>query len=146
DLEEQFDLAIRIRDKASEANNAVIEIRKIKEEVASRTEKSSDAGLKAAGERLGTNLTAREEEIYQTRNQGGQDPLAVPIKINKRIASLNRVVNNGFCMKQETAYEIFEEVSAELKVQTDRLQQVIATDLAAFNAEAKRAGVPVINP
>lgn len=146
DLEEQFDLAIRIRDKVSEANNAVIEIRKIKEEVASRTEKSSDAGLKAAGERLVTNLTAVEEEIYQTRNQSGQDPLNFPIKINNRIASLNRVVNNGDGKPIGAAYEIFEEVSAELKVQTDRLQQVIATDLAAFNAEAKRAGVPVINP
>ena len=31
DLQEQFDLAIQIRDKVSEANNAVIQIRKIKE-------------------------------------------------------------------------------------------------------------------
>jgi hypothetical protein len=29
-------------------------------------------------------------------------------------------------------------------VQTDRLEQVLATDLAAFNAEAKRAGVSAI--
>ena len=31
DLQEQFDLAMQIRDKVSEANNAVIQIRSIKE-------------------------------------------------------------------------------------------------------------------
>jgi photosystem II stability/assembly factor-like uncharacterized protein len=144
DLKEQFDLALQIRDKVSEANNAVIQIRKIKEDVASRTKESSDSSLKAAAERLVTNLTAVEEEIYQTRNQSGQDPLNFPIKINNRIASLNRVVNAGDGKPIGNAYEIFKDVSAELKVQTDRLQQVLTTDLAAFNAEARRAGVGII--
>jgi photosystem II stability/assembly factor-like uncharacterized protein len=144
DLKEQFDLAIRIRDKVSEANNAVIQIRSIKGQVAERTGKSTDAALKAAGERLGANLTSVEEEIYQTRNQSGQDPLNFPIKINNRIASLNRVVNAGDGKPIGAAYEIFKDVTAELKVQTDRLQQVLAKDLAAFNVEAKRAGVAPI--
>ena len=144
DLKEQFDLALQIRDKVSEANNAVIQIRKIKDDVASRTKESSDSSLKAAAERLVTNLTAVEEEIYQTRNQSGQDPLNFPIKINNRIASLNRVVNAGDGKPIGSAQEIFTDVSAELKVQTDRLEQVLTTDLAAFNTEAKRAGVAVI--
>jgi photosystem II stability/assembly factor-like uncharacterized protein len=146
DLKEQFDFAIRIRDKVSEANNAVIQIRRIKGEIANRTEKSSDPALKAAGERLAGSLTSVEEEIYQTRNQSGQDPLNFPIKINNRIAGLNRVVNAGDGKPIAVAYEIFKEVSAELKVQTDRLQQVLAKDLTAFNVEAKRAGIEPINP
>jgi len=32
----------------------------------------------------------------------------------------------------------------ELKAETDRLQQVLSKELAAFNAEAKRAGVDPI--
>jgi hypothetical protein len=141
DLKEQFDLAIRIRDKVSEANNAVIRIRRVKEQLADRMTKSSNAALKAAGERLAANLTAVEAEIYQTRNQSGQDPLNFPIKINNRIAGLNRVVNAGDGKPIGSAYEILEDVTAELKVQTDRLQLVLAKDLAAFNAAAKRAGV-----
>ena len=146
DLKEQFDLALRIRDKVSEANNAVIQIRRIKTQVAERTGKSTDAGLRTAGDRLTSGLTAVEEEIYQTRNQSGQDPLNFPIKINNRIASLNRVVNAGDGKPIGSAYEIFQDVTAELKVQTDRLQQVLAKDLATFNAEAKRAGVAPIDP
>jgi hypothetical protein len=36
------------------------------------------------------------------------------------------------------AEAVFKDLVAELKVQTDRLQQVVTRDLAAFNAEAKR--------
>ena len=36
DLREQFDLAIQIRDKVSEANNAVIQIRALKTQIADR--------------------------------------------------------------------------------------------------------------
>ena len=49
DLKEQFDLAIQIRDKVSEANRAVIRIREMKQQVAERLTKSTDAQLKTAG-------------------------------------------------------------------------------------------------
>jgi hypothetical protein len=141
DLKEQFDLAIRIRDKVSEANNAVIQIRNLKQQITERTAKSANAPLKAAGDRLAKNLSAVEEDIYQVRNQSNQDPLNFPIKINNRLASLLRVVNNGDGKPIGNAEPLLKEMSAELKVQTDRLQQVLATDGAAFNAEATRAGV-----
>jgi photosystem II stability/assembly factor-like uncharacterized protein len=138
DLQEQFDLAIRIRDKVSEANGAVLRIRDIKKQVAERLAKSTDRRLKTAGDRLTKNLSAVEEQIYQVRNQSGQDPLNFPIKTNNRIAGLLRVVNFGDGKPIGNAHAIFEDLAAELKGHTDRLQQVIAADLTAFNAEAKR--------
>jgi photosystem II stability/assembly factor-like uncharacterized protein len=141
DLQEQFDLALRIRDKVSEANNAVIRIRNIKRDVTDRLSKSSDAPLKAAGDRLSANLSAIEEEIYQVRNQSNQDPLNFPIKINNRLASLLRVVNTGDGKPIANAEPIFRDLSGELEVQTDRLEKVVTSDLPAFNAEAKRLGL-----
>jgi len=138
DLQEQFDLAIRIRDKVSEANNAVIRIRSLKKDVSERVGKSTDKKLTAAAERLTKNLSAVEEEIYQVRNQSGQDPLNFPIKTNNRLAGLLRVVNFGDGKPIGNAEAIFTDLVAELKVHTDRLQQVLATDLPAFNAETKR--------
>ena len=52
-----------------------------------------------------------------------------------------RVVNSGDGKPIANASPIFKDVTAELKVHTDRLQQVITRDLTAFNAEAKRAGL-----
>jgi photosystem II stability/assembly factor-like uncharacterized protein len=141
DLLQQFTLALQIRDKASEANNAVIRIRKIKDEVKDRLTKSQDAQLKAAGERLTKSLSAVEEDIYQVRNQSGQDPLNFPIKTNNRLASLLGMTLRGEGKPTANIAPIFEDLKKELKAETDRLDEILTADMAAFNAEAKRAGV-----
>jgi hypothetical protein len=87
DTAQQFALAIQIRDRVSEANNAVIQIRRIKDEVKDRLTKSQDAQLKAAGDRLTDRLSAVEQDIYQVKNQSGQDPLNFPIKLNNKLAA-----------------------------------------------------------
>ena len=141
DLEEQFEISIRIRDKVSEANETVILIRRVKEDVAARLQASDDGRLRAAGDTLNANLSAVEEAIYQVRNQSGQDPLNYPIKINNRIASLLRAVSRGDGKPIGNAEPIFNDLIAELKVQTDRLDEVLGIDLTAFNGEARRLGV-----
>jgi len=141
DLQQQLDIAMAIRDKASEANEAVIQIRRIKKDVADRLAKKSDGKLRAAADRLTGNLTAVEEAIYQVRNRSNQDPLNFPIRINNRIASLLRVVETGDGIPTSNVGPIFTDVKAELKVQTDKLQQTLATDLPAFNEQAERAGL-----
>ncbi len=141
DLQEQFALAIQIRDKVSEANNAVIRIRDIKRDVADRTSKSPDPKLKEAADRLTKNISAVEEEIYQVKNQSGQDPLNFPIKINNRLASLLGIVSDGDFKPIANTYPIFKDLTAELKVQTDKLARVLTTDLPAFNTEARRLGL-----
>ena len=145
DLREQFDLATRIRDKVSEANDAVIRIRAVKDQVKDRLAKSSDPALKTAGDRLTTRVSEIEEEIYQVRNQSGQDPLNFPIKINNRLASLLRAVSLGDGKPIANAEPIFKDLVMELKVQIDRLQEVLLSDLAAFNAEAKRLGLQAVS-
>jgi hypothetical protein len=144
DLQAQFDLAIQIRDKTSEANNAVIRIRDVKAQVAERAGQSADAKLKAAGDKLTASLSTVEGEIYQVKNQSGQDPLNFPIKINNRLASLLSVVTRGDARPIGNAPVIFKDLVAELKVQTDALAKVMASDLVAFNAEATRLGLAAI--
>jgi len=141
DLQEQFALASAIRDKVSEANNAVIRIRSLKDQVKDRLGKSTDAQLKAAGDRLTADLGAIEQEIYQVKNQSGQDPLNFPIKINNRLASLLSMVSRGDARPIGNAPVIFKDLVAELKVQTDKLSTVLGADLAAFNTEVTRLGL-----
>ena len=144
DLREQFDLAIQVRDKASEANTAVIRIRDLKDQIKDRVQKTSDDSLKTLGQRLTDRLNGVEEEIYQVRNQSSQDPLNFPIKINNRLASLLRVISTGDGKPIGNAPAIFKDLSAELKAQTDRLEEILLTEMAAFNAEARRAGLDPI--
>ena len=144
DLQAQFDLAIQIRDKTSEANNAVIQIRAIKAKVAERAGASADPALKRAAETLTNALGAIEQELYQVKNQSGQDPLNFPIKLNNRLASLLSVVSRGDGRPIGNAEPIFKDLVAELKALAAEFAQVVARDLAAFNVEAKRAGLEPI--
>jgi len=145
DLREQFDLAIRIRDKVSEANEAVIRIRDLKKQTADRVTKSQDPALKAAAESFTKHVSDVEEAIYQVRNQSGQDPLNFPIKINNRLATLLRTVTSGDGKPIGAARPIFNDLSGELKVETDRLAKVLADDLAKLNAELKRLGLQEVS-
>jgi hypothetical protein len=141
DLREQFDLAIAIRDKVSEANDAVIKIRELKKQTEERLKSSSDPVLKAAADSFTKHLSEVEESIYQVRNQSGQDPLNFPIKVNNRLATLLRTVTTGDGKPIGAARPIFNDLSAELKVETDRLTKVMREELPKLNAELKRLGL-----
>ena len=145
DLEAQFALAIRIRDKLSEANQAVIRVRDIKGQVRDRLGRSNDARLKTVGDTLVKQISAVEEEIYQVRNQSGQDPLNFPIKVNNRIGTLNRSVNTGDGAPIGNAEPIFNDLVGELKVQTDLLEKILNTELPKLNAELRRLGLTEVN-
>jgi hypothetical protein len=145
DLLEQFEMASRIRDKVNEANNAIIQIRRIKQQLAERVEKSQSADVKAIAEQLQKELTAVEEDVYQVRNQSNQDPLNFPIKTNNRLASLLRVVQAGDGKPVGNIAPIFNDLSAELKAETDRLQRTLTTLLPRFNQLAQRLGLEPIS-
>ena len=145
DMTEQFNLALQIRDRISDANRAVIQIRRIKDEVKDRLTKSQDAPLKTAGDRLTERLSAVEQDIYQVKNQSGQDPLNFPIKTNNRLGSLLGMTLRGEGKPTANIYPIFEDLKKELKSETDRLEEVLSADLAAFNQAAQKAGVAPID-
>jgi hypothetical protein len=141
DLQAQFDFLIQVRDKLTEANNAVILIRRIKADIDERLSRRSDEALNESGATLKKNLSEVESEIYQVRNQSGQDPLNFPIKVNNRLASLLSMAGSGDGRPTTNAPVIFKDLTAELKVQTDKLGAVLAKDLAALNAVLQRLGL-----
>jgi hypothetical protein len=133
DLQAQFDFAMKIRDKTSEANQAVIDIREIKKQIKDRVDKSKDRSLAPGADALTKKLSEVEEEIYQVRNQSNQDPLNFPIKLNNRIAALRRSVETGDARPTNASYIVFKELSAELDVQLARLKALKTADFAEFN-------------
>jgi hypothetical protein len=145
DIQAQFEFASQIRDKVNEANNAVIQMRRIKQQIADRLTKTSNADVKAIAEELTRELTKVEEDVYQVRNQSNQDPLNFPLKTNNRLASLLRVVVAGDGRPTGNTVPIFEDLKAELKAETDRLQRALTTLLPRFNQAAQRAGLETVS-
>ncbi len=145
DLAAQYALAIRIRDKVTEANDAVIQIRDLKKQVDDRLGKTPDAQVHTTGDKLKTDAGGVEKQVYQVRNAAGEDPLNFPIKTNNRLASLLRVVTSGDGPPIAAAEPIFNDLIKELAGETTELQHVLATDLPAFNAQLKRVGLDPVS-
>ena len=133
DLREQFDLLIRIRDKVSEANQAVIRIRQVRAGLRDRMAKSRDGQLRRAAARLLPLLQSVEEDLYQVRNRSGQDPLNFPIKLNNRLAALGRSVGTGDNRPTDGSHKVFEELSAELARHLGRLNAALEREMPAIN-------------
>jgi hypothetical protein len=71
DLRRQWELGLRIRDRVTEANEAVIRIREVRAGITDRLAKANDPGLKAESDRLLPTL--QEIEASPDRNRSGQD-------------------------------------------------------------------------
>lgn len=113
DITEQFDLLTKIRDKVTEANEAVIKIRAYKE---SMGENINPQTLKK--------LNTVEEAIYQVKNESSQDPLNFPIRLNNKIASLGLIVDSGEARPTDGAYVVFNELSEELSVLINEMETI----------------------
>jgi photosystem II stability/assembly factor-like uncharacterized protein len=144
DLQRQFDLAIQIRDRTSDANEAIVRIRDLKTQVQERVEKSKNSRLKELGDVVARQLSAVEEEIYQVRNRSGQDPLNFPIKINNRLAALRRSVETGDARPTDAAYEIFTLLSGDLTRQEAAFAEIQKTYLANFNKAVAGQKLPAV--
>ena len=146
DLRAQYAFGKKVRDKTTEANEAIIAIRRVKTQLDQRLTKSDDAALKSTGATLKTNASSVEESVYQVKNQSGQDPLNFPIKVNNRLANLLSMSERGDGPPGTYMPEIFDILAKELKGYNDRLQTVWKTDLAAVNKELARLKLPPLDP
>jgi len=138
---------MRIRDKTSEANDAVKTIRNVKAQLADRSRRIT--GPKAAAfAQLAANLTTRldavESEIYQVKNQSSQDPLNYPIKLNNKIAALAGVVGGTDAKPTSQSYTVFNDLSAQLDRQLQAMRGPLLVTLPVINATLKEAGLPPI--
>jgi hypothetical protein len=144
DLLEQFKLAKQINDRVNAANEAVVRIRSVKEQIDARLAKTNDAALKTAGQPLVDKLTSVEGEIYQYRNRSSQDPLNFPIRLNNKLAALQGLVEIGDYKPTDQSYSVFKELSDRLNTQFGQLDSLFSIDLANFNKLLQRKKLEVV--
>ncbi|MEW5918747.1 MAG: glycosyl hydrolase, partial [Gemmatimonadota bacterium] len=149
DILAQFNLLIAIRDKTTEANNAVRMVRNMRAQVEDRTGRlTGDNKQQFTGIATGmmSNLTKAEQEAYQVRNESNQDPLNFPIKLNNEIAGVASYVSQGEYRPTRQAIEVFNMLSRELDVHLKAIQSSLDSDLPRLNAILRAAGLPELKP
>jgi hypothetical protein len=145
DLREQFDLAVKVRDKVSQAHEAVLLIRGIKTQIADRRSKLGDkSAARKALDDLEQALSAVEGELYQVKLQSSQDPLNFPIKLNNKIAALQGVIESADIRPTEQTYTVFRTLSNRLDEQLARMDTSVKTTLPPVNQLLQREKIEPI--
>ncbi len=148
DLEAQFALRLRIRDKLSETHDAIGKLRDLRQQVEAweRRVQGQEAQqtIMDAGKALVEQLTAIEEELIQVKAKVRQDTLNHPAKLNVKLAALGGVVASADAAPTQQMYALFDDLAARIDVQLKRLQEIIETDVQSFNTLIHETGVPAI--
>jgi hypothetical protein len=144
----QLSLSIQIRDKLSQVNQAVVDIRAAKkqlEDYAARLKDDAAAKKVADAARdLDKKLTAVEEELYQIKNQSSQDPLNFPIKLNNRLAALLGVVQGTDAGPTKQSNVVFEGLASEANAQLRAADKLLKDDVTQFNKLVRDSNIPAV--
>ena len=149
DLKEQFNLALKIRDKITAVHKAVGNIRSIRNQLNAAVEKAGkDSSLKkmlrTEKDSINKKLTTIEESLYQTKLKANQDILNYPIMLNDKLAGVYDIVNGGTTKPTKQCTEVFEQLDLKADHQLNLLKQIINTDIKRFNEMMISNKVPVI--
>jgi photosystem II stability/assembly factor-like uncharacterized protein len=148
DLTKQFDLLLKIRDKMTGTDDAIIEIRDLRDQITALNKRlkndSREKAIADAGKALDKKMTEVEEALIQTKAKSGQDVLNYPVRLNNHLAALGGVVGSADTAPTKQSYEAFDTVSKEVDLQLAKWKAIVSTDVAAYNHLVKQQEVPAI--
>ena len=144
ELQQQFDLATRVKELLERAHGAVRQLHDVRSQVREAADRVSRADIEGdwaqRRREIVEALTAIEAELIQSRSQAGQDPINFPPMLDDQIAYLYSHVNEGYGEPTAGAHERYRDLQAELQPLLDRLQQVIDVQVTGLNQALRAAG------
>jgi len=148
DYQAQFDLLLKIREAVDLTDDTINQIRSLRKQIDEMTKRTAKlpAAQKVAdaGKALNGKITAIEEQLIQTKAKSSQDVLNYPIRLNNQLVALGGAVSSGDTRPTKQSYEIFDMLKKDLDTQMGKWQEVVKTDIPAYNNVVKNAEVPAL--
>ena len=146
DLVAQYKLLMQIRDRTTDANDAVRTVRNVRNQAKARmTQVAADSAKYAQlVQTLDARISAMEAEIYQVKNQSGQDPLNFPIKVNNQIAALAGVVGSTEARPTRQSQVVFDTLTKELEGYLVELRKAYKELIPPIDEILKKHGHPAL--
>jgi methyl-accepting chemotaxis protein len=147
DYEEQFSFLLTLRDKFSEIQKAIRNIRDIRKQLNDFTDrqgKDCPKEVKAMADTINKKMTAIEEALHQTKAKSSQDVLNYPIRLDDKISGLYDFAASGNAAPARQVKEAYAELSAQADLQLNRLKAVTEDDLVKFNGLIRDRALPLI--
>ena len=133
DYQAQFDFLIQVRDKVSQAHQAMLDIEKIRQEINFVKSKIKDPILLDKMTAFINQLTVIEGTIHQTKNKSNQDPLNYGIKVNNRLAFLMADQQRGDYPPTDQAHQVYIELAADLDQILTEMKNLCAQSIPDLN-------------
>ncbi|HEX3024130.1 MAG TPA: hypothetical protein VHP12_02870 [Chitinophagaceae bacterium] len=147
DYDDQVGLLLQIRNKFSEVQKAIKNIRAIRTQINDFTERidlKNNKEIKQAADTINKQLTTIEEALYQTKSKSFQDVLNFPIRLNDKISGLYDVAASGYNPPSKQVKEAFTDLSSQADVQLNQLKKIMDEDVNSFNKLIREKQLPVI--
>ena len=148
DLTENTRFQLRVRDKLSEAHKAVNDLRTIRKQITDYMTNVQDSVFKKELEKISKPMLADmqsvEDELIQHKAKAFQDLLALPIKLNDKLAGLNNVASSADVKPNKQVQEAYEDISKAADGYLQKLRKVINEDVPKFNQKAESYKTTVI--
>jgi len=149
EFQAQFDFLMKVRNKVTEANEGILNIRKIKDDLGYLKKKMGEdpknKDINDAIKKFEDELKSLENTIHETRNSSVQDPLNYGIKLNNRLAHLMTEQAQGDYPPTKQGQDVQEKLSKMIDEQLGKVASSIGTNLLKINQMAKDKGVMFVN-
>ena len=142
DLKAQFELKLAIRDRTSETNTAINQIRRIRQQVEDWEKRAGDrAQIKDAAKSLKDQLRSIEAELI---NVDFEKPRPGPNRIKEKLDALSSMIDESDHAPTRGAHEVYDLLRGQLETQLARLRELIDGPINAFNQLLRSLDVPPV--
>lgn len=142
DLQEQFDLNIRIRDTISNLNNGVLKIRSVRSQLDSMMSKSQDSQMTTKLNSITGKLTAIEEDLIQTKE--GKIGAQLKPKLYRQLTYLAGMTSRADQKPGRDAFLRLDDIVDILHGHLSKLKNILSRDVADLNKLLKDSGKVMI--
>jgi hypothetical protein len=147
-LQQQFDLALQVRQANDDLHRAVNQVRTMRGELKNVQGRfAEDAKLKqvvAQADTLDKKMAPVEEALIQVNMKGSEANLAFPNMLNEQLDGLSSAVQAGDSAPSQQQQEVFKMLRSELDQQLTAWKQIMQNDVPAFNELVRNSNIPVL--
>ena len=148
DLQKQFDLLMKIRDKLSDTDQTINQIRDLRSQINGINQRLKDGPrqktIAEAGKALDKKMTTVEEALIQTKAKSSQDVLNFPIRLNNQLSALGGVVGSAASAPTQQSYEVFDILSRKVDEQLANWKSIVSSEVKDYNDLVRQQNVPAL--
>ena len=146
DLQKQFELAVKVRDRISQAHETVNRIRTVRGQLRSLEERLRDTpeseSVLTAAKKLEGKLDPVEDSLFQIHKTAEKDSFNYGGRLNDMFIALHEYVEQADAAPTQATYDVFTYLDLELKQQLARWDTVLKEDIPAFDRVVHEKNVP----